>query len=182
MLDADIRPDKITLQVLRFGQSHPNPLEISVDSDRSNGSRRRARAQYQKLLERVIRREYPSFRLDRLSTSPDLEHSFSPIYTRAVLRVGQSLWAVLGVCANETQPSVDAALTFGIIWMDHLRQQHAGRAVVEGLKLFLPPAGPRSFASAPRISTLNPRSGRFLSWMSAPRPSRHSMSATSATS
>jgi hypothetical protein len=138
VLDADVRPDKITLQVLRFGQSHPNSLEICVERDQTNGNRRRARAQYQKLLERVLRREYAGFRLDRLSTSSDLEHSFSPVYTRAVLRSGQSLWAVLGACADETQPSIDAALTFGIIWMDHLRQQSAGRAVVEGLRLFLP--------------------------------------------
>ncbi len=139
VLDADVRPDKIILQVLRFGQSHPNALEIGLERDRSTGSRRRVRAEYQKLLERVLRREYPGLRLDRLSTSPDLEHSFSPVYTRAVLRAGQSWWAVLGACADEMQPSIDAALTFGIIWMDHLRQQSAGRAVVEGLKLFLPP-------------------------------------------
>jgi hypothetical protein len=138
VLDADVRADRITLQVLRFGQSHPTPLEICTERERSNGNRRRSRAQYQKLLERVLRREYPGFRLDRLTTSPDLEHSFSPVYTRAVLRAGQSVWAVLGVGAEELQPSVDAALTFGIIWMDYLRQQWAGRAVVEGLKLFLP--------------------------------------------
>ena len=138
VLDVEVCPDRITLQVLRFGQSHPNPLEIGAERDRGNGNRRRARLEYQKLLERVLRREYPGFRLDRLSTSPDLEHSFSPVYTRGVLRAGQSFWGVLGVCADEMQPSVDAALTFGVIWMDYLRQQWAGRAVVEGLKLFLP--------------------------------------------
>lgn len=132
------RGDTLSLQVLRFGQSKPNALEITAERKPTNGGRSRSRAAYQKLLERVLRRDYPGFRVDRLSSSPDLEHSFSPVYTRALLGAGQCMWAVLGVCAAESQASVDASLTFGIIWLDYLRQQFAGRAVVEGLKLFLP--------------------------------------------
>jgi len=50
----------------------------------------------------------------------------------------QSAFAVLGVNAEETQPSIAAALTFGILWMDRQREQLAGRAHVEGLKRFVP--------------------------------------------
>jgi hypothetical protein len=39
---------------------------------------------------------------------------------------------------EETQASIDAALTFGILWLDACRQAEAGRTLVEGLKLFLP--------------------------------------------
>src|SRR5205085_7505813 len=35
-------------------------------------------------------------------------------------------------------PSIDASLTFGILWLDSCRQSHAGKFVVEGLKLFVP--------------------------------------------
>lgn len=140
VLDADIRGRTLQLRVLRFGKSQPNVLEICASRDcRNEASRRKSRVCYQKLLERVLRREYPGFHIDRLVTSPDLEHSFSPVYTRGLLRVGQSYFAVLGVNSDEAQPSVDAALTFGILWMDHQRQRLAGRAQVEGLKLFLPP-------------------------------------------
>jgi hypothetical protein len=140
VLDAEVRGTALRLQVLRFGQSQPNVLEISADTEaRSNGSRRRARARYLAVLERVLRREYPGFKLDRLSSSPDLEHSISPIYARGLLKAGQTIFALLGVNAEEPQPSTDAALTFGILWMHHLRQQFAGRCQVEGLKLFLPP-------------------------------------------
>ena len=45
---------------------------------------------------------------------------------------------VLGVNGQETQASIDAALTFGILWLDTCRQAQAGKLVVEGLKLFLP--------------------------------------------
>ena len=62
-----------------------------------------------------------------------------PIYTRGLLRQGQSAIAVLGVNLEETQASIDAALTFGILWLDSCRQEQAGKLVVEGLSLFVPP-------------------------------------------
>ena len=54
-----------------------------------------------------------------------------------MLRSGQSAFAVLGVNGEESQASIDAALTFGILWLDYHRQR-AGRYHIEGLKLFLP--------------------------------------------
>ena len=160
VLDAEVQNRTLRLQVLRFGQSQPNLLEVCGDRDPGNAnSRRRSRAQYQKLLERVIRREYPGFHLDRLSSSPDLEHSISPVYTRGVLRAGQTLFAFLGAGTDETQPSIDAALTFGILWMDYQRQHFAGRAQVEGLKLFLPPG--RSEMVRQRAANLNQEAAKW---------------------
>jgi hypothetical protein len=42
------------------------------------------------------------------------------------------------VNAQETQSSIDAALTFGILWLDACRVAQAEKMMVEGLKLFLP--------------------------------------------
>ena len=140
VVDAIARPGALQLQVLRFGQSQPNVMEICLSREHRTGSaRRNARARYQTILERVLRREYAGFKLEHFTGSPDLEHSFSPVYTRGLLRAGQTAFAVLGVNADEMQSSVDAALTFGILWMDYQRRQLAGRGLVEGLKLFLPP-------------------------------------------
>ncbi len=140
VLDAEVKGRTLRLNVMRFGQARPTLLEICADRDRRTGTLKRVlRAQYQRLLQRVLLRDYRGFKVEHLSGSPDLEHSFSPVYTRAVLRSGQSAFAVLGVNAEETQSSVDAVLSFGILWMDYQRQQLAGRAHVEGLKLFLPP-------------------------------------------
>ena len=86
----------------------------------------------------MLLRRYPGWKLDSVSSRADLEHSCSPVYTRGVLRQGQSAFAVLGVNAEETQPSIDAALTFGILWMHRQREQLVGRAHVAGLKLFVP--------------------------------------------
>ena len=121
--------------------------------------KRSLRAQYQRVLQRVLLRDYRGFKVEHLSGSPDLEHSFSPVYTRAVLRSGQSAFAVLGVNAEEAQASVDAVLSFGILWMDYQRQQLAGRAHVEGLKLFLPPG--RSEIVRQRAAQLNAEAAKW---------------------
>src|SRR5207245_9628488 len=55
------------------------------------------------------------------------------------LRQGQSAIAVLCVNREETQASIGGALTFGILWLDSCRQEQAGKVVVEGLSLFVPP-------------------------------------------
>ena len=140
VLDAEMKSRVLHLSVLRFGQSQPTVLEICADRDQRTPSALRAiRSRYRQILERVLLRHYPAWKLDSLSSRADLEHSCSPVYTRGLLRMGQSAFAVLGVNAEETQPSIDAALTFGILWMDRQREQLAGRAHVEGLRLFLPP-------------------------------------------
>ena len=106
VLNAEVKGRTLRLSVLRFGQAQPSVLEICADRDRRKGAAKQAaRTQYQRLLERVLRREYPGMKVENLSSSPDLEHSFSPVYTRAVLRAGQSAFAVLGVNAEETQSS-----------------------------------------------------------------------------
>ncbi len=60
---------------------------------------------------------------------------------------------MLGVNGQETQGSIDAALTFGILWLDACRIAKAGKFAVEGLKLFLP-AGD-SALTRERVAHLN---------------------------
>ena len=43
-----------------------------------------------------------------------------------------------GVNQEETQSSIDAALTFAILWLDACRNSQDHRVLVEGIKLFLP--------------------------------------------
>jgi hypothetical protein len=160
VLNAEVKNRTLRLSVLRFGQAQPKLLEICADRDRRTGTLKRLlRTQYQRVLQRVLLREFPGFKVEHLSISPDLEHSFSPVYTRAVLRAGQSAFAVLGVNGEETQSSVDAALSFGILWMDYQRQHLAGRAHVEGLKLFLPPG--RSDIVRQRAAHLNAEAAKW---------------------
>jgi hypothetical protein len=139
VVDLEIRPRMIRLSALRFGQAKPDVLEICADAgQRSAVAQRASRLEYQRVLMRLLEREYPGAKVESVSSKADLEHSFSPIYTRAVVRQGQSGLAILGVNEAESQASIDAALTFGILWLDYQRRHQAGRCHIEGLKLFVP--------------------------------------------
>jgi hypothetical protein len=139
VLDLEVKNDVVQMHVQRLGQARPSKLEICRERDRRTPTAKRAaRMAYQRVLRRVLERRFPAYGIVRLSTGADLERSFGPIYARGLVRQGQSSFAVLGVNDQETQASIDAALTFGILWMDVCRQTEAGKSLVEGLKLFLP--------------------------------------------
>ena len=139
VVDLETRRDTLRLAVLRMGQTRPTRLEICRARDpRTPSAKRAARMAYQHMLQRILERRFPGFKVMQLSTSVDLQRSFGPVYARGLLRKGQSAYAVLGVNAQETQTSIDSALTFGILWLDACRESQAAKCTVEGLKLFLP--------------------------------------------
>jgi hypothetical protein len=139
VLDAEVKHGTLKLLVQRLGHSRPTKLEICRERDRrSPSAKKAARASYEQKLRRALERHFPGFAISSLTTSVDLTKSFGPIYARGVLRQGQSAFAVLGVNASETQASIDAALTFGILWLDACRQSSCGKFLVEGLHLFVP--------------------------------------------
>jgi hypothetical protein len=162
VLDAELKNGTLTLTARRFGQARPIKMEICRDRDRRPPSAQKAaRSRYARLLERVLRREMPGWSLDktRLSTSMDLERSFSPVYARGLVRKGRSAFAVMGVNQQGTQASVDAALTFGLIWLDACREREAGRSTVEGLRLYVPPK--TSATLQIRLAHLNHAAAKF---------------------
>jgi hypothetical protein len=160
VLDAELKNGTLTLTARRFGQARPIKVEICSDR-RPPTVQKAARSRYARLLERVLRREMPGWALDktRLSTSMDLERSFSPVYARGLLRKGRSAFAVLGVNQQETQASVDAALTFGLLWLQACREREAGRCLVEGLRLYVPPKNSSTIQI--RLAHLNHTAAKF---------------------
>jgi hypothetical protein len=139
VLDAERKNGTLKLSVQRFGKNQPAVLEFCCAGDpRSTSTRKAARARYAKLLQRVVTAQYPGFRIESISTGMDLERSFSPLYTRALIRRGNSAFAVFGVNATEMQASIDSALAFGILWLEACRRNLTPSIVVEGLKLFVP--------------------------------------------
>jgi len=105
---------------------------------RSPSAKKLSRISYEHKLRRALERHFPSFTITRLTTAIDLEKSFGPIYTRGLLRQGQSAFAILGINASETRASIDASLTFAILWLEVCRQSSARKFLVEGLRLFVP--------------------------------------------
>jgi len=160
VLEAEIKNEILRLSVQRLGQVKPTKLEICRELDRRTPTAKRtARVAYQRQLQRVLQRCSPGFTVDPLSTSMDLGRSFGPVYARGVVRRGQSAFAVLGVNGQETQGSIDAALTFGILWLDACRVARAGKFVVEGLRLFIPTGA--SALVRERMAHLNPEAAKW---------------------
>jgi hypothetical protein len=96
------------------------------------------RAAYETELRRTLERNLPDFKIVQLTGAVDLEKSFGPVYARGLIRRGRSAFAFLGVNAQETQASVDASLTFGILWLEVCRKAQSANVLVEGLKMFVP--------------------------------------------
>ncbi|MGA7379134.1 MAG: hypothetical protein WBW36_22455 [Candidatus Sulfotelmatobacter sp.] len=139
VLEAEVKNGTLRLAVQRLGQARPSKLEICRERDRRSPSVRRvARIAYEQTLRRTLDRHFPEFKVTKLTTGVDLEKSFGPVYARGLMRCGRSAFALLGVNAQETQSSIDAALTFGILWLDVCRNAQAASVLVEGLKLFVP--------------------------------------------
>src|SRR5271155_1143526 len=134
-----LRNGVLRLSTHRFGQTKPQTLELVTDRDRRTPSTREAaRVKYLRVLERVLLRCFPEFKVDALRTAMDLEKSFGPAYARGSLVQGQKAWAVIAVNEEETQATVDGVLTLGILWLQHCRESGDGRRVYQGLKLIVP--------------------------------------------
>ncbi|HEY6251164.1 MAG TPA: hypothetical protein VI685_14490, partial [Candidatus Angelobacter sp.] len=86
VLDAELKKDVLRLSARKFAQSRPHALQICRERDqRTAGARKTSRSNYARLLERTLQREFREWTLAKLSTSMNLERSFSPVYTRGLL-------------------------------------------------------------------------------------------------
>jgi len=160
VLEAEVKNGTLRLAVQRLGQARPSKLEICRERDRRTPTARRvARAACEEKLRHTLDRHFSDFKVTRLTTGVDLEKSFGPVYTRGLIRQGRTAFAVLGVNAQETQSSIDAALTFGILWLDVCRQAQATNLLVEGLKMFVP-AG-TSVLARERMANLNREAAKW---------------------
>jgi hypothetical protein len=141
VIDAEVKSGTMILTVRRFAQARSHKMEICRDRERQAPiAQKAARSRYARSLERALRRQFPDWPLgkSRLSTTMDLERSFSPVYARGLQCKGRSAFAVLGVGHQETQAAVDASLTFALLWLQACREREAGKTIVEGLRLYVP--------------------------------------------
>lgn len=119
-------------------------------------------------LSAYLQKHFPEWKLERVSNRSDREHSFSVWHTRGVARRGRGAWAFLGLGAAETFAAADAALAYGLNWLDWLRDKSDG-LVISGLKLFLPPEA--LALTALRVSALSRAVGiEIYAWPSAGAP------------
>ena len=138
---AVARGKALRLTSHRFGQAKPSTLEFSAERDRRTPSTRETtRTRYVALLERVLTRQFgeEGWRPEAFRTAMDLEKSFGPAYARGLLTRATQSWAVIAVNDEEAVATIDGILTFGILWLEHLRQAASVRRQIVGLRLVLP--------------------------------------------
>jgi hypothetical protein len=148
---------RLELVVERFAQK--DGRLFLVDLTRPAGhdfARRGARLVFRERLGLMLNQKFSGWEVAELSTEPDLEHSLSALYARALLRKGRYGWAAIGAPPDSSDPS--GVLSFGLIWLDHLRRRLEGRVVVEGLILYLPAGAERT--TCLRLPYLDPETAR----------------------
>ena len=145
---------KLGLFVRKPGGRGTATLEIREFIPAGRRTAGASRPSYRRQLTAMLSREYPGWKLERVSNRSDREHSFSACHTRGLARRGTTAWAFLGLSPDEAPAAADAILAHGLIWLDDLRD-HAERYSVGGLKLFVPRAGVDLVAH--RAAYLNPR-------------------------
>ncbi len=134
-----VRSNGLRLSAKRLGHAQPKTLElVSARERRTPTTRDAARTRYQRLLERVLARNFPDWSAEGFRTAMDLERSFGPAYARGMLVRGSQAWAVIGVGEHESGAIVDGILTLGILWLHHCREQAGGRRLYQGLKVVVP--------------------------------------------
>ena len=97
--------------------------------------RKGSRAAFRERFSLMLAREFPDWRLEEISSEPNLEESLSPSYVRALLRKGSAGMAVLG--APPECGDFAGVVPFGVIWLDYLRRREKG-LTVGCLLLFCP--------------------------------------------
>jgi hypothetical protein len=160
VLECERKSGALRLKVQKFGAPKSQVIEIVTDRDqRSPSTKRSQRIAYQRLLARVITKEFPGWTIEKLSTSPDLERSFGPVHARALVKRGNSAMAIVGVNGNEDQHSVDSLLSTAILWLHDCRERIGHKVLVEGVRMFAPKA--RTVILRSRAAYLNQAAAKF---------------------
>ena len=160
-----VRRGFLELEVERFGGRTGSLLLIDLaQASNAPTARHGARLKYRERFRMSLRRQYSDWKLVELSTEPDLHHSLSPAYPRALLRRGNQAIAAIG--AGEDAIDIDGVLSFGLIWLDYLRRRET-RLSVGTLAVFVPIGAENTTChrvrylnkDAARVSSIRPRSG-----------------------
>ena len=138
------KPHARETSVVEFRELHPKQSK-----DREGG-----RPAFRQEFVAMLKQEFRSWRLENVSNRSDREHSFSTWYTRGLARQGRTGCALMGLGKDESPAAADAALAFGLIWLDWLRSR-SDRTTVPRLRFYLPREAVE--LNAQRASVINRR-------------------------
>lgn len=133
------RRDRICLLIERFPKSE-GELEIA-DLAAPHGrilERKTSRHAFRERFYLMLTREFPDWRIEEVSSEPNLEQSLTPSYTRGFLRLGSAGLAVMAAAPDSDCAGIAAC---GLIWLDYLRRREKARTASIARLLFFVPLG-----------------------------------------
>jgi len=157
-----ITPRAHSLRILTRKMGAPKPLALELVASRDTRTptaRDTARRNYQRLLERVLTRNFPGAKVDGFRNAMDLENSFGPAYIRGRLLKGTTADAIIGVSEAESGAIIDGILTLGLLWLNYCRERTDTRRHFAGLKVIVPANAWRT--TAERMAWLNHSAATF---------------------
>ena len=149
------RPGRLELKVERFAKRVGTLLLADMARAKNQPFERHGgRLVFREQFRRLLLRQFTGWKVAELSTEMDLHHSLSPNYPRALLKNGAAGWAAIGAGADPHH-----ALSFGLIWLDHLRRREP-KLTIAGLAIFLPRDGVT--ATCLRLKFMSPAAAKYL--------------------
>jgi hypothetical protein len=128
-------PGVLICLVQRFGGK---PVRVSfLDLDRPQNAHRSLRGTRDNFCERFRRmllRQFPGWELTTVSSSMDLQRSFSPVFPRAIVQRGNQQIAALACPAAREEAGM---ISFALIWYEYVRAR-ADSGIHTRMALFLP--------------------------------------------
>jgi len=127
---------KLELAVKLFGGKEGKLLLLDLASPRTAEWRKRGRKlEFRERFRQFLTRQFPDWVPHEVSAEANLEQSLSPAFPRAFLRRGAHGIAAIAAPPDVNDPS--GILSFGLIWLQYLRERERKTAITE-LVLLLP--------------------------------------------
>ncbi len=126
----------VVLEVARFGHSRNARLEVAGAADAREVARV-GREQWCDRLRQLLADRFPDESIVSLVTGANLSRSLSGSFARGVMVRGRESVVVLGAAPGLDRSTIDGILTFGILWLDQMRERSRGKSC-RGLRLFVP--------------------------------------------
>lgn len=127
---------KLSLCVQRFaGREGELHLVDLAHPRKQEWERRGSRMVFRERWRRMLERAFPGWRVAELSSEPDLEHSLSPAYPRAILQQGTK--RIAAIAAPPDSSDFPAMLSCGLIWLDYVRRR-SSKGVAGALTFWAP--------------------------------------------
>src|SRR5260370_413307 len=148
-----MRPKRLDLVTERFPKSEGETQIADLAAPTGIDLRRKtSRLAFTSRFRLMLARQFPGWRVMEASAEPNLEQSFSPLYTRALLRMGSQAVAAIAAPPDAAEPH--GIVAQGLIWLAWVRKREK-KMTAGSLVFFVPEGVEREAAQRASLLDLN---------------------------